>query len=76
MAITTPQEGQLTKKIEKKTAKIQSVVFLAAGLTSLGLSIAFKCMGRKSSALFVGQFASPFLIMGLYDKIVKTEGHD
>jgi hypothetical protein len=24
----------------------------------------------------VGQFASPILIMGLYDKIVKQQGHD
>lgn len=32
--------------------------------------------GRKSTALLVGQWAAPLLIMGLYNKVVKTEGHD
>ena len=32
--------------------------------------------GRKSTALLVGQWAAPLLIMGLYNKLVKTEGHD
>lgn len=27
-------------------------------------------------ALLVGQWAAPLLIMGLYNKVVKTEGHD
>ncbi len=34
------------------------------------------CRGRKSTALLVGQWAAPLLIMGLYNKVVKTEGHD
>jgi len=34
------------------------------------------CRGRKSTALLVGQWAAPLLIMGLYNKLVKTEGHD
>ena len=33
-------------------------------------------LNRKSAALLVGQWAAPLLIMGLYNKIVKTEGHD
>lgn len=24
----------------------------------------------------IGQWVSPFLLMGIYNKIVKTEGHD
>ena len=71
-----PNEGAKTKAIESQTAKIPSTVFLSAALASMGISLALKCMGRKHTALFVGQWASPFLLLGIYNKIVKTEGHD
>jgi hypothetical protein len=35
-----------------------------------------KIAGRKHSALFVGQWAAPFLLLGIYNKLVKQEGHD
>lgn len=76
MAITTPNEGKLTKRIEKQTSKIQSGVFLAAALTTMAASVTLKCMGRNHTALLVGQWTAPLLVMGLYDKIVKTVGHD
>lgn len=52
------------------------MVYLCAGMTALAASACMMFRGRKSSALLVGQWAAPFLIMGLYNKIVKTEGHD
>ncbi len=72
----TPDEGQETKKIEEMTAKIPSVVFLGAAVASMGVSLALKCAGSKHTALFVGQWAAPFLLLGIYNKIVKTSGHD
>jgi hypothetical protein len=33
-------------------------------------------MGRSKNALFVGQWAPTFLILGLYNKLVKQLGHD
>jgi hypothetical protein len=56
--------------------KIPSGFYLAAGLTAMAASATLKCLGRKHSALFVGQWAAPILIMGLYNKMVKTQGHD
>lgn len=76
MAKNSPDEGKITKGIEKQTAKVPSVVYLAAALASMAGSLTFKCMRKKSMALFIGQWAAPFLILGLYNKIVKTEGHD
>lgn len=76
MALNSPNEGVVTKAIEKQTAKVPSVVYLAAALASMAGSLTLKLMGRKSSALFIGQWAAPFLLLGLYNKIVKTEGHD
>ena len=33
-------------------------------------------MGRDKDALFVGQWAPTFLILGLYNKLVKVAGSD
>lgn len=72
----TPDEGKLTEAIEDQTAKIPSTVFLVAAVAAMSVSLGLKCAGMKHTALFVGQWAAPFLILGLYNKIVKTEGHD
>jgi hypothetical protein len=71
-----PNEGKLTKSIEDQTAKLPSTVYLTGALLSMGVSLAFKLAGCKHTALFIGQWASPFLLLGIYNKIVKTEGHD
>ena len=70
------KEGEVTKSIEKTTSKIPSGLFLAAALTSMGASLTLKAMDRKHTSLFVGQWAAPFLLLGIYNKLVKLEGHD
>lgn len=72
----THREGMLTKKIENETSKVPSAVYLTAAMVALTTSFTLKCLHKNHSALFVGQWVSPLLIMGLYNKIVKTEGHD
>ena len=67
MSNNQPQEGNATVAVEKKTSKIPSMVYLCAGLSALAASACMMCRGRKSA---------PLLIMGLYNKLVKTEGHD
>lgn len=76
MALNTAKEGEITKNIENQTSKIPSTFFLGAALVSMGISAALKCIGNDKTALFVGQWAAPFLLLGIYNKIVKTEGHD
>lgn len=71
-----PNEGAMTKVIEEQTAKVPSTAFLVGALASMGVSLAFKLAGCKHTALFLGQWAAPFLLLGVYNKIVKTEGHD
>ncbi|MFD2904190.1 hypothetical protein [Sphingobacterium anhuiense] len=70
------QEGEMTKEIEEKTAQLPSKVFLCAAITAMIGAAALKCVGHKHSALFVGQWVAPFLLFGIYNKIVKTQGHD
>lgn len=71
-----PEEGKVAKAIERRTAKVPSDIFLWSSLTCMGVSLAFKCMDKPKEALFVGQWAAPFLLMGIYNKIVKTHGSD
>ena len=69
-------EGKVASTIEHYTAKLPSDLFLwAAGGSILG-SLTLKMLGRQTDALFVGQWAPTFLILGLYNKLVKVAGHD
>ncbi|HEY8919812.1 MAG TPA: hypothetical protein VIM87_25405 [Chitinophaga sp.] len=70
------KEGTVAKTIENQTAKIPSDTFLWAALGAMGLSLALQCMGKKHVSLFLGQWAAPFLLFGVYNKIVKVEGND
>jgi hypothetical protein len=69
-------EGPVAKAIEKQTSKLPSDLFLWAALGSMAASATLKCLGNDKSALFVGQWAAPFLLLGVYNKIVKVEGSD
>jgi hypothetical protein len=70
------QEGKTTKAIERKTAAIPSVTFLIlAGGAIIG-SLALKLLKRDSTANFVGEWAPTFLLLGIYNKIVKSVGSE
>jgi len=69
-------EGPVAKAIENQTAKLPSDLFLWAAVGSMAASATLKCLGKNHSALFVGQWAAPFLLLGIYNKLVKVEGSD
>jgi hypothetical protein len=70
------REGKVATAIEEQTAKIPSDVFLWAALGSMAVSLTLQIIGQRHKSLFIGQWAAPFLLLGLYNKIVKLEGHD
>ncbi|MCU1309003.1 MAG: hypothetical protein JWO20_128 [Candidatus Angelobacter sp.] len=70
------KEDKFTGAIEKQTSKVPSTTFLGLALGSMAASLTLKLMGRDDWALFVGQWAAPFLIMGNYNKMVKQHGSD
>lgn len=76
MSKNKSREGRATVAIENETSKVPSVIYLTAAMTALAASVCMMYRGRKSAALMVGQWAAPLLIMGLYNKVVKTEGND
>jgi hypothetical protein len=70
------KEGPIAKAIEEQTSKLPSDLFLWGALGSIGISLTLKLMGKKQDVLFIGQWAAPILLLGLYNKLVKLEGHD
>lgn len=69
-------EGFLARAIEEQTAKLPSDTFLWAAGASIVASLTLKMMEKDHQALFVGQWAPTFLILGLYNKLVKVAGSD
>jgi len=70
------QEGKVAKAIEEQTAKLPSDTFLWLAVGSMGVSLTLQLMGLKHKSLFIGQWAPSFLLLGIYNKLVKLEGHD
>ena len=69
-------EGTVARAIESQTAKLPSDLFLWAAVGSMGVALALQLSGKKPASLFIGQWAAPFLLFGVYNKIVKTTGTD
>jgi len=70
------KEGPVAAAIEKYTSKLPSDLFLWAALGSMAVSATLKIMKKDEEALFVGQWPAPFLLLGLYNKLVKMEGYE
>ena len=70
------EEGPIAKKIEQQTAKLPSDTFLWLALASIAASATLQLTGNKKTSTFVGQWAPTFLILGLYNKMVKVLGSD
>ena len=69
-------EGTVAKAIEEHTAKLPSDTFLWAAMASIATSATLQLMGSKHASVFVGQWAPTFLLLGLYNKLVKQLGSD
>ena len=69
-------EGPVARSIEEQTAKLPSDTFLWAAGAAMGISLALQVSGKKHGGLFVGQWAAPLLVLGLYNKLVKVAGSD
>lgn len=70
------QEDQVTAAIEQYTAKAPSSAFLALAVGAMAASLTCKAFKKDHAALFVGQWVAPFLLFGIYNKMVKQHGSD
>jgi hypothetical protein len=69
-------EDQFTKTVEKYTAAVPSSAYLGVAIGAMGLSLLCQMTGRGKWGNFIAQWAPTWLILGLYNKLVKLEGHD
>ena len=70
------KEGPVAAAIEKYTSKLPSDVFLWAALGSMAVSATLKILKKDEEALFVGQWAPSFLLLGNYNKMIKLAGYE
>ena len=70
------REDNFTTAIESRTAQVPSVGYLGAAMGAMAVSAVLNLSGKKHWSLFVGQWAAPFLLMGIYNKMVKQHGTD
>jgi hypothetical protein len=70
------REGPVAEAIEEQTAKLPSDLFLWGAIGSIAVSLTFKMLGKNGTANFIGQWAPTILILGMYNKLVKLQGHD
>jgi hypothetical protein len=80
---TIDSEGRLhafgsccNDKLHTTAGKLPSDTFLWLTLGSIATSLTLKISGREKDALFVGQWAPTFLLLGAYNKLVKQLGSD
>jgi hypothetical protein len=66
----------MARTIKAQTAKLSSDTFLWASLGAIGTSLVLQSLGKKEESLFVGEWASTCLSLGLYNKIVQELGSD
>jgi hypothetical protein len=74
--ISGAKEDNVTASIEAQTSQLPSSTFLALAGGSIIGSAVLKLAGKHEWALFVGQWAAPFLLLGVYNKMVKQHGSD
>lgn len=68
------REGTLTRAIEDQTSKVPSLGYFNLAVASMALSAGTALLSRrKSTANFFGLWAPCFLLIGLYNKVVKIE---
>lgn len=74
--VKSRKEGHLTRKLERITAMLPSSTWLALAGASLAGAIGLRIAGKNHTALLVGQWAPTFLLVGVYNKLVKISGSD
>jgi hypothetical protein len=70
------REGKVARAIEEQTAKLPSDFFLWTAVGIMATSLVLKLAKQNHLSLFIGQWVPSFLLFGIYNKIVKVDGHD
>ena len=69
-------EGRVTRALENQAAKVPSDVWLFAAMGAMGVSLYLQMQCKKEDSHFIGQWAAPLMLIGVYNKLVKIAGSD
>lgn len=69
-------EDEFTKSVEKYTASVPSSAYLGVAVGAMAVSLYCQLTGRGRWGFFIAQWVPTWLIIGVYNKLVKLEGHD
>jgi hypothetical protein len=70
------EEDKVTSWVESYSAQLPSSCYLIAAAASIVASLTVKVQRKNDNALFFGQWVAPFLLLGIYNKMVKQHGSD
>jgi hypothetical protein len=70
------EEDKVTSWVESYSAQLPSSCYLIAAAASIVASLTAKLQRKNHNALFCGQWVAPFLLLGIYNKMVKQDGSD
>jgi hypothetical protein len=71
-----PREGRLATAIESRTSRLPSDLFLWTALGVMATAFVLSANRKKASALLLEPLAPMVLLLGIYNKLVKLQGHD
>ena len=69
-------EGRVARAIEEQTARLPSDTFLWGAVAAMAGAALLQVRQRENLSLFIGQWAAPLLLFGIYNKLVKIAGSD
>jgi hypothetical protein len=69
-------EDRFTKTVEEYTGAVPSSAYLGIAVAAMAAALALQMAGRGKWGNFIAQWVPTWLIIGLYNKMVKLEGHD
>ena len=70
------EEDKVTSWVESYSAQLPSSCYLIAAAASIVASLTARLQRNNHNALFFGQWVAPFLLLGIYNKMVKQHGSD
>jgi hypothetical protein len=67
-------EDRLTESVKEYTAAIPSSAYLGVAVGAMALSLLCQATGRGKWGNFIAQWVPTWLIIGVYNKLVKLDG--
>jgi hypothetical protein len=69
-------EESFTKTVKAYTAAMPSSAYFVVAIGAMALALTLQLAGRGKWGNFIAQWVPAWLIIGVYNKLVKLEGRD